>query len=111
MQGHWTARLVTPAEAVDPAFWAGQLTSPVLFWPALEALLGGGPRLLVETGPGQTLSLLARRHPQVRRGVSAVRPALSAGREGALDSWTAALTILTATEPVSHSVKNDVTPF
>jgi acyl transferase domain-containing protein len=41
---------------------------PVLFWPALRELLGGGPHLLIECGPGEGLTTLARRHPDVRSG-------------------------------------------
>jgi hypothetical protein len=44
----------------------------VLYWPALEALLATGPHLLVECGPGQGLTTLARRHRDVRSGRSGV---------------------------------------
>jgi len=70
----YTARPLADAEAVDPDYWAAQPTRPVLFWPALEALLASGDHLLVETGPGQVLSRLARRHPAVRAGRSRVLP-------------------------------------
>lgn len=64
----YTARPLTDAEAVDPVYWARHDTDPVLFWPALEALLATSPRLLVECGPGQGLTILARRHHDVRSG-------------------------------------------
>lgn len=75
----YTAALMTAAEATDPRFWAGQPAAPVLFWPALDALLSLGDYLLVETGPGQGLSSLARRHAAVLGGDSAAIAMLPAG--------------------------------
>ncbi|MET9502708.1 acyltransferase domain-containing protein [Streptomyces sp. NPDC006622] len=68
----YTAAPLTGSDIQDPAFWARQPVAPVLFWPALEGLLATGDHLLVEVGPGQGLSQLARRHPAVRRGSSVV---------------------------------------
>jgi acyl transferase domain-containing protein len=67
-----TARPVSDAQAVDPAFWAQQVATPVLFWAALDRLLTDGDFLLVEAGPGRALTNLARRHPAVVGGRSAV---------------------------------------
>jgi acyl transferase domain-containing protein len=72
-----TAALVTDEQAVDPSFWAGQLAEPVLFWPALDALLTDGDHTLMEAGPGQGLTTIAHRHPAVRRGDSIVVTSLS----------------------------------
>ncbi|WP_210751207.1 acyltransferase domain-containing protein [Nocardiopsis alborubida] len=74
----YTAALLTADQAGDPSFWAGQPAAPVMFWPALERLLADGPFTLVEAGPGQGLSQLARRHPAVRAGHSAVLSMLPA---------------------------------
>jgi acyl transferase domain-containing protein len=64
---------VLPADrACDPRFWAHQPTEPVLFGPTLDRLLSDGDFLLVDLGPGQGLSALARRHPAVSTGRSAV---------------------------------------
>jgi acyl transferase domain-containing protein len=60
------------ATARDPRFWAMVPGVPVLFGPALDLLLSQDSYLLVETGPGQGLSVLARRHPQVLARRSAV---------------------------------------
>ncbi|MGW0572716.1 acyltransferase domain-containing protein [Streptomyces tauricus] len=68
----YTAAPLTRADIDDPSFWARQPVAPVLFWPALEGLLATGDHLLVEVGPGQGLSQVARRHPAVRRGTSTV---------------------------------------
>lgn len=64
----YTACRLTDDEAADPGYWARHPVDPVLFWPALEALVAEGPRLLVECGPGQGLTTLARRLPDVRSG-------------------------------------------
>ncbi|MFC9505948.1 acyltransferase domain-containing protein [Streptomyces sp. NPDC057002] len=86
----YTARFLTPAETKDPAFWSRHPVAPVLFWPALDALLAEGDLVLVEAGPGQGLSQLARRHPAVRSGRSSVVPLLPA-RPGTADQDMAAV--------------------
>jgi acyl transferase domain-containing protein len=76
---------VMPADrACDPRFWAEQPAEPVLFGPTLDRLLGQGDFLLLEVGPGQGLSALARRHPAVSSGRSAVAAMLPvrAGNSG-----------------------------
>ncbi|WP_285498839.1 acyltransferase domain-containing protein [Actinokineospora sp. NBRC 105648] len=94
-----TAAPLSADQAVDPGFWAAHPVTPVLFWPALDALLSTGDYLLVETGPGRTLTGIARRHPTVRRGASAVLPLLSGGpvaEEADRASWHAAVAELRA---------------
>jgi [acyl-carrier-protein] S-malonyltransferase len=68
----YTAGVLSGSEAEDPGFWALQPARPVLFGPALDALLSQDPDILVEAGPGQGLSALARRHPRVAGGRVAV---------------------------------------
>lgn len=98
-----TGRIITDEQATDPAYWARHLVSPVRFADGLDSL--AGTPLLLETGPGQTLSSMAAaarggdtgtvvasmRHPLERRSDSAV--ALKAlGRlwlAGADIDWTA----------------------
>nr|AFU65899.1 DacP [Dactylosporangium sp. SC14051] len=94
-----TGAVVAAAQAVDGGFWGGQLAAPVLFWPALDALLAGGGYTLVEAGPGQLLTTLARRHPAVRAGRSAVVPLLPSGPTGARETFDAALATLTGPGP------------
>ncbi|MEU3743579.1 MULTISPECIES: acyltransferase domain-containing protein [Streptomyces] len=83
----YTARPLAEPQLSDPEFWAMQPARTVLFDAALTHLLdsagpvGGGPFLLVEAGPGEGLSLLARRHRAVTRNGSAVVP-LSPVRAG-----------------------------
>ncbi|MEV6695217.1 type I polyketide synthase [Micromonospora sp. NPDC051196] len=48
-----TGRWITPAEAVDPGYWAGQAADPVRFRPGLRTLPDG---VLLEVGPGTALT-------------------------------------------------------
>ncbi|MER5845060.1 FkbM family methyltransferase [Streptomyces prasinus] len=52
-----TGRPITDEQATDPAYWARHLLSPVRFADGMRHL--GRERLLLESGPGQTLSSLA----------------------------------------------------
>jgi acyl transferase domain-containing protein len=56
---------VPAADAADPAFWARHLRHTVRFGDALTTLLDDSAQVLIEVGPGRTLSTLARRHPGV----------------------------------------------
>ncbi|MCD2463414.1 acyltransferase domain-containing protein [Streptomyces sp. NPDC056460] len=92
-----TARWLRAEEATDPAFWAGQLALPVLYWPALRALLDGTPDgtpdgpgtglVLLDASADRSLTAPARRHPSVRSGASVVVPLL-AGPAGGDDPGT-----------------------
>lgn len=60
-----TGALVSEAEATDPGYWARHLCRTVRFRDALRTLLAEPDRVLVEVGPGQTLSAHAlRERPQ-----------------------------------------------
>ncbi|KAA9166567.1 acyltransferase domain-containing protein [Amycolatopsis acidicola] len=74
----YTGGRLSPGTATDPAFWADQPAQPVLFGPALDALLADQDHLLVDAGPSESLAALARRHPKVRSGASAVTALLPA---------------------------------
>ncbi len=58
-----TGRFVTAEQATDPQYWAAHLTSAVQFSKGIETLLQtfSNP-LMIEIGPGNTLSSLARQH-------------------------------------------------
>ncbi|MGK5627295.1 beta-ketoacyl synthase N-terminal-like domain-containing protein [Streptomyces sp. URMC 123] len=68
-----TGTWMTDDEAVDHGRWARQLRAPVRFGANVEELLADGRRVLVEVGPGRTLTALARRSPAWRAGHRAVR--------------------------------------
>ncbi|HZI12013.1 MAG TPA: MupA/Atu3671 family FMN-dependent luciferase-like monooxygenase, partial [Myxococcus sp.] len=55
-----TGTWVRPEEAREPAYWAEQMRQPVRFAAGLETLLRDGCGLLLEVGPGQDLTALAR---------------------------------------------------
>lgn len=76
IQSTATGLPVRAEEAVRAEFWADQIAAPVLFWPALDALLSAGDFCLVEAGPGQQLGGWAKRHRAVRTGVSTTLPLL-----------------------------------
>ncbi|NEY31639.1 acyltransferase domain-containing protein [Streptomyces sp. PRKS01-65] len=99
-----TGRELDDGTATDWRFWLGQPAEPVLFGPALRRLLSGGPHVLVEAGPGQSLTSLARRTPEVARGDSAavaLLPARAGAPEADVASVRAALERLAAPHGLS----------
>jgi [acyl-carrier-protein] S-malonyltransferase len=106
----YTTRLLSDAEVVDPMYWARHDTDPVLYWPALESLLATGPHLLIECGPGQGLTTLARRHPDVRSGRSRVLSLLGSparGPRGEAAQFATAISQLLP-EPAGHPPRGAV---
>jgi [acyl-carrier-protein] S-malonyltransferase len=87
----WTGRPVEPAEGLRPAFWARQMAEPVLFWQAVSSLPDDGEFTLVEAGPGNLLSTVARRHPSVRARRSKVFRLLPTEGKDAWPVWQAGL--------------------
>ena len=59
LTGDW----ITDDQAVDPAFWARQLREPVRFAEGAAKLLDDPRRVVLEVGPGQTLTKLLRQQP------------------------------------------------
>jgi acyl transferase domain-containing protein/glutamate-1-semialdehyde aminotransferase len=64
---HWisslTGRPISDDEATDPVYWARQLREPVQFLSGVSHLMDPQVALL-EVGPGQALSTLARQNPK-----------------------------------------------
>ncbi|HEY2292039.1 MAG TPA: amino acid adenylation domain-containing protein, partial [Thermoanaerobaculia bacterium] len=58
-----TGAWIRPEEATDPAYWVRQLRQAVRFADGAALLLAEPRRILLEVGPGNTLSTLARQHP------------------------------------------------
>lgn len=58
-----TGTWITPAQATDPAYWTKHLRQTVRFADGLQELLKEPNRILLEVGAGETLSILAKRHP------------------------------------------------
>ncbi|MCW2558193.1 MAG: polyketide synthase family protein [Mycobacterium sp.] len=67
--GTWTSA----SEATDPAMWARQIRSTVRFSDELEVLLADPSRVVVEVGPGGSLTASAMRHPRWSNAHRAVR--------------------------------------
>jgi amino acid adenylation domain-containing protein/thioester reductase-like protein len=58
-----TGTWITEAEATDPVYWGRQLRRTVRFADGLQEVLKEKDRVLLEIGPGTTLTTLARQHP------------------------------------------------
>ncbi|MFN6571979.1 type I polyketide synthase [Dendronalium sp. ChiSLP03b] len=58
VSGTW----ITAAEAVDPNYWAKHLRQPVRFSQGINELLLQPERILLEVGPGRTLSSLVKQY-------------------------------------------------
>jgi acyl transferase domain-containing protein len=58
-----TAQWITAAEAKSPEYWAGHVRQTVRFADGVAELMKDSKYVLLEVGPGQTLSTLARQHP------------------------------------------------
>ncbi|OLF14424.1 hypothetical protein BLA60_04705 [Actinophytocola xinjiangensis] len=91
-----TGRELTAEQARTPSFWARQLVDPVLFAPAVAAVVGAGPAFLVEVGPGQALTDLLRGNQDVRASRSVAlatqpRPKAPADRRAVLENTLARL--------------------
>ncbi len=66
-----TGTWIRPEEATDPEYWGRQMCQPVRFAAGLRALAARYPGALLEVGPGETASRLARRGLAASRGPGA----------------------------------------
>lgn len=82
VSGTW----ITPEQAVDPDYWTRQLRETVRMDADLRALGGSTANVLVEIGPGRTLSGWAERHPDIAKDTLCL-PALGR-RHGPRDAST-----------------------
>lgn len=69
LTGTWLA----PSEATNPATWARSVRATVRFADEIDTLLDEPNRVLVEVGPGATLTASASRNPKFAGGHRAVR--------------------------------------
>jgi acyl transferase domain-containing protein/acyl carrier protein len=63
-----TGTWITDATATDPSYWARHLRQAVRFADGVRELVKVPDRILLEIGPGRTLSTLARQHPDKTAG-------------------------------------------
>ncbi|MEW6730837.1 MAG: SDR family oxidoreductase [Acidobacteriota bacterium] len=68
VSGNW----ISDREATDPGYWTRHLTETVRFGQGIAELLKEEGRTLVEVGPGQNLSTLARLQVDAARGQSVI---------------------------------------
>ncbi|HVT27108.1 MAG TPA: type I polyketide synthase, partial [Lacipirellulaceae bacterium] len=80
-----TGTWITDREATDPGYWARHAREPVRFSSAVAELLEDPEAALVEVGPGNVLSTLARQHVAVSTDRTVV-PSLSADMSGSDDA-------------------------
>ena len=76
MVSNVTGTWITDAEATDPGYWTRHLLGTVRFAEGISELLKVPGRVLVEVGPGQTLSTFARQRPADADAPAAVVPSL-----------------------------------
>ncbi|HEY7888864.1 MAG TPA: acyltransferase domain-containing protein, partial [Steroidobacteraceae bacterium] len=73
VSGTW----ITTAEAQDPTYWVRHLTHTARFSAALHAMWQLPQPVLIECGPGRTLTILANQHPErkgpLRGAISSIR--------------------------------------
>lgn len=69
LTGTWLA----PSEATNPATWARSVRATVRFADEIDTVLNDPHRVLVEVGPGATLTASAARNPKFASGHRAVR--------------------------------------
>jgi acyl transferase domain-containing protein len=81
LSGTW----LTPAEAIDPAYWKRHLRAPVRFVDGLRTLLDvHEDAVFVEVGPGTSLSTLTRQNEPAACVVSSLPHPLDPAPDGAV---------------------------
>src|SRR5437016_245157 len=68
-----TGTWITAAQATDPAYWGRHLCETVRFGEGLETLLEQDHHVLVEVGPGQSLSSLVAQRKGAPQAVPTLR--------------------------------------
>ena len=71
-----TGTWISDAEAMDPEYWTRHLLGTVRFAAGVEELLSEPGRILLEVGPGQTLSTFVRQRAADAEAPAAVVPSL-----------------------------------
>ena len=67
-----TGTWITDEQAVDPAYWGAHLRGTVRFADCTDTLLADPTTVLIEIGPGHTLTNLVRQHTAFRAGRTVV---------------------------------------
>jgi amino acid adenylation domain-containing protein len=85
-----SGRWISDEEATSPEYWAEHVRQAVRFADGVEELLADPTRVLLEVGPGQTLTQMARQNPQAR-GSQRIFSTLGAMGEAELPAMLGAL--------------------
>jgi acyl transferase domain-containing protein/acyl carrier protein len=95
-----TGTWITADQATDPAYWSQHLCNAVRFGDGLAALQRKGIHVLLEVGPGQTLSSIAAQQATPEQVICSTLPTAQDGRsdrEGVLRAlgqlWTSGVSI------------------
>jgi amino acid adenylation domain-containing protein len=75
-----TGKWITAAQATSPDYWTAHVRNTVRFADGVAELVNAGHRVLLEVGPGQTLTQLARQHPAAGAAAATVVASLGAAR-------------------------------
>lgn len=73
MVSNLTGTWLTESDATDPEYWVRHLRSPVRFAQGIKALLTEAPVVLLEVGPGTTLTTLGRQNGAIPSPISSLR--------------------------------------
>jgi amino acid adenylation domain-containing protein len=85
-----TGTWITAAEATDPHYWARHFRQPVLYSEGIRELKAATNRILLEVGPGNSLSTLARQHSQATDPpVVSSLPGASGAKTDCASMWNA----------------------
>ena len=76
-------RMAADEEWIDPGYWSAQLRHTVRFADAVGTLLNQPGLALLEVGPGQTLTTLARQNPAMQPGQPTIYCSPRSGSESA----------------------------
>ncbi len=60
-----TGTWISAEQATDPSYWGEQLRAPVRFSDGIRTILASNPGVLLEVGPGRSLTTLARQNLQL----------------------------------------------
>ncbi|HEY6801977.1 MAG TPA: MupA/Atu3671 family FMN-dependent luciferase-like monooxygenase [Pyrinomonadaceae bacterium] len=71
-----TGTWITDEQAIDPQYWSRHLREAVQFSAGVAKLLDDPALVLLEVGPGQTLSTLAAQHSSESIALASLRPSL-----------------------------------
>ncbi len=71
-----TGAWITGEQATDPEYWVSHLRRTVRFADGVGTLIDRSSRVLLECGPGQALTALARQHPRFRGGAHDALPSM-----------------------------------